>query len=148
MTMFIFTVRNKVANVMFLHVSVCPQGGVPGQVPHWDQVHPRGPGTPPWTRYNPPWDQVHPQTRYTPLGPGTPPPRPGTPSGTRYTPRDQVHPTRDQVHPRRRLLLRTVRILLECILFLILQTCDDSPRSPYNCTRSNSKYEVGKSPTF
>ena len=25
-----FTVRNEVAKVMFLHVSVCPQRGVPG----------------------------------------------------------------------------------------------------------------------
>ena len=43
----IVTVRNEVAKVMFLHVSVCPQGGgVPGQVPPRDQVHPLGPGTP------------------------------------------------------------------------------------------------------
>ena len=85
-------------------------------------------------------------TRYTPPGPGTPPPeqrptptpRPGTPPPsrhprTRYTPprtRYTTHP-RDQVHPPEqtppspptryppseiRPLLRTVRILLECFL--------------------------------
>ena len=91
----LITVRNKVVKVMFLHVSVCPQGGVPGQVPPWDQVHPLGPGTP--CRY-----QVHP-----PLGPGTPP-------GTRYIPPGPGTP------PRRRLLLRTVRILLECIIVVKL----------------------------
>ena len=71
--------------VIFLHLSFCSRGGVPGQVPPRDQVPPR-------TRYTSrpgtlSWDQVHPQ------GPGTPP-------RTRYTP-DQVHPPpRDQVHPR------------------------------------------------
>ena len=94
----IFTVRNEVVKVMFLHMSVCPKWGEylgryplgPG-TPPWDQVQPPGPGTPP--------DQVHPpRTRYTPLGPGTPqdqvhPPR------TRYTPQetatvaDGMHPT-------------------------------------------------------
>ena len=82
--------KRKFAKVMFLHVSVCPQGGVPP----WDQVHPPGgtwsrgvhPGTPP--------DQV--QGRYTPLHRYTPRdqvhlPGPGTPR-TRYTARDQVHP--------------------------------------------------------
>ena len=68
---FLVTVRNKVAKVMFLHVCVCPQGGVPGQVP------PQRPGAPPppGTRYTI-RDQVHPPgTRYTPsLRPGTPPP--------------------------------------------------------------------------
>ena len=117
---FLVTVRNKVAKVMFLHVCVCPQRGVPGQVPPKDQVHP-----PPGTRYTPlgpgtppPWDQVHlpgpgtpPQDQVHPPGLGTPPSRPGTPPETRYTPQDQVHPPgtkytprtryipRDQVHP-------------------------------------------------
>ena len=84
------TVRNEVAKVMFLHVSVCPQGGVPGQLPPdqvhphnplWDQVQPPGTGIPP--------DQVHPphsETRYTPLEPGT-------------HPRDQVYPP-GQVPPK------------------------------------------------
>ena len=90
---------------MFLHVSVCPQGGVPGQVPPAhprDQVHgvSTWAGTPtPGTRYTPtPVPGTPPGTRYTPPGPGTPPwtrytpwnqvhpPGPGTPPGTRYTP--------------------------------------------------------------
>ena len=59
------TVRNEVAKVMFLHLSVCPRGGVPGQVPPPDQVHPPG------TRYTP-QDQVHPRDQVHPPGPGTP----------------------------------------------------------------------------
>ena len=90
----IFTVRNEVAKVMFLLLSVIlfTGGGVPGQVPPRNQVHPPGLGTPP---------------------------RSGTP---RQVPPGQVHPRQvhppGQVHPpsSRRLLLRTVRILLECIL--------------------------------
>ena len=82
----LFTVRNEVAKVMFLHLSVILfTGGVPGQVPPQtrytpqDQVHPLGPGTPPRTMYTPgtrytPWDQVHPL------------PGPGTHPRTRYTP--------------------------------------------------------------
>ena len=112
---FLVTFLNEVAKVMFLHVSVCPQGGgawacTPSvtRYPLRDQVHPLG------TRYTL-WDQVHPpMTRNTPWDQVHLP--------TRYTPRDQVHPW-DQLHPpgpgtppRRRLLLRTVRILLECIL--------------------------------
>ena len=91
--------------------------GVPGQVQPPDQVHPLGPGTPPWdqvhpptpagTRYTPPGsgtppDQVHPP------GPGTPPPQdqvqpplgPGTPPSTRYTPQDQLHPPGTRYMPR------------------------------------------------
>ena len=76
----IFTIRNEVAKVMFLHLSVCPQGGITWAGTPQDQVHPPGPGTPPW-------DQVHPPgTRYIP-------------TGTRYTPQDQVHPP-GQVPPR------------------------------------------------
>ena len=78
----IFTVRNEVAKVMFLHVCVWPHGGVP------EQVHPKGPGT-------------LPQTRYTSPGPGTPPwTRYTTSPRTRYTPSpwDQVHSPQDQVH--------------------------------------------------
>ena len=102
----IFTVRNEVAKVMFLHVCVCPQGGeYLGRYPPGTRY------TPPGTRYTPrgtrytPWDQVHPPTRYTPLvhslGPGSPPRATVTPSP-------------------RRLLLRTVRILLECILVFLI----------------------------
>ena len=100
----------KFAKVMFLHVSVCPQGGggsTWAATPLGTRYAPQA-GTPPQTRYTP-WDQVH-------------RPRPGTPPGTRYTPRtrytlrtrytpwtryttlDQVHPPGpdtppDQVHP-------------------------------------------------
>ena len=104
---FFITVRNEVAKVMFLRVSVCPQRGVPGQVHPWTRCTPQTRYTACGTRYTPqtryiPRDQVPPGTRYTP--------RPGTPPGTRYTPLDQVHPqtrctpgTRytpsNQVHP-------------------------------------------------
>ena len=74
----VITIRNEVAKVMFLQTSVCPQGGVPNQVPP-------GPGTPPGTRY-------------IPLGPGTRS-GPGTPPGTRYTPQDQVHPLGPGIAP-------------------------------------------------
>ena len=101
----VFTARKRSLRRLCFYtcLSFCPQGGVPGQVPPWDQVPPSGPGTPPRPG-TPPWDQVPlPGTRYTLQGPGTPP-------GTRYTPLDQVHPTgpgtpwdqyspRDQVHP-------------------------------------------------
>ena len=87
---------------MFLHLSVShsvhrgeylgryPQAGIPPGRYTPRQVHLplTGPGTP--------------TSRYTPLGPGTPP----SPLG-RGTPPEQ-----------RRLLLRTVPILLECILVL------------------------------
>ena len=52
----------KFAKVMFLQVSVCPQGGVPGQVIHpipW-QVHPPPPG-----RYTPCSQAGTPPNRYT-----------------------------------------------------------------------------------
>ena len=97
----IFTVRNEVAKVMFLHESVCPQVGMPGQVHPPGPDTPAGPGAPSRTRYTStgpgtPWDQV------PPSGPGTRPrtrypqnqvpPGAGThPSGARYPP-DQVHP--------------------------------------------------------
>ena len=84
-----FTISIEFAKVMFLHPSVCPQGGVPqcmlGYHPPQDQA-PR------------PWDQAPPSgTRHPPLGPDLP--GPGT------LPRDQAPPR-----------VRTVRILLECIL--------------------------------
>ena len=62
----IFTVGNQVAKVTFLQVSVCPQGGVPGQVPP-RQVHPAGQVQP--SKQVPP-RQVHPQTGTAPW-PGT-----------------------------------------------------------------------------
>ena len=54
--------QTKFAKVMFLHVSVCPQGGVPGQEPPC-QVCPRA-GTPPLPG-TPPWAGTPPH-RYTP----------------------------------------------------------------------------------
>ena len=91
---------------MFLHVSVCPRGGVPGQ------VHPTGQVQPPWAgtplgRYTP--RQVHPPGQvHPPPGAGTPPeqvqPQAGTPppgSACWYT-----------------VNKRAVRIPLECILVL------------------------------
>ena len=57
--------QTKFAKVMFLQVSVCPQGGVPGQVIHpipW-QVHPPPPGRyTPWAGTPPAPRQVHPPT--------------------------------------------------------------------------------------
>ena len=132
MELYIFTVRNEVAKVMFSHLSVSHSvtagctcfgggtysqggGGVPapgGTCLHTPrQVHPLA-GTPPG-RYTP--QQVHPLASTFPRQvhpPGTPP--------SRYTPW-QVHtpagtPPQACTPPGRRLLLRTVRILLECIL--------------------------------
>ena len=108
--MLIFTVCNEVAKVMFLHVSVCPQGEYLGRYPPGTRYTPSplGPGTPPRPGTHP-QHQVHPHPR-TEVHPPSHPRGQVHSSGTRYTPR------RDQVPPRRRLLLRTVRILLECIL--------------------------------
>ena len=80
--------QTKFAKVIFLHLSVCPQGGggVPGQVHPPRQVHPPGKvhphpkaGTPP--RQIHPW-QVHPLAGISLAG----------------TPPGQVHPPW-QVHP-------------------------------------------------
>ena len=137
--MSIVTVRNEVAKVMFLHLSVshsvhrgvctCSQWGVPAHTPPESRYTPPGryttrAGTHPLPRqvhppgrYTP-W-QVHPPGRYTPRA-GTPPRQVHPPAGT---PPRQVHPSagtppagRYPPPPSRRLLLRTVRILLECIL--------------------------------
>ena len=86
----LITVRNEVAKVMFLQACVCPRGGG-GCLTRYT---PLGPGTPPC-------DQVHPPGRYTPLDQVSPPPTrtrytpwAGTPPRTRYPPpQDQVHPT-------------------------------------------------------
>ena len=71
------TVRNEVAKVMFLQLSVCPQGGVCLSA-CWDT-------TPPGTRHPPGSRHTHPgispplpQSRHPP-GPGPPPPREQTP---------------------------------------------------------------------
>ena len=73
--------QTKFAKVMFLHVSVCPQGGVP--VHPLGSGTPTGPGTPPRTRYTP-WDQEHSPS----YGPGT-------------LPNDQVHPSGSGTPPTR-----------------------------------------------
>ena len=71
----------------------------PDQVHPRDQIHPPGPGTPPRTRYTPlgpgtpPWDKVHPTDQVHPPGPGTPP-------QTRYTRLDQVPPRTRYTPPR------------------------------------------------
>ena len=119
--MSIVTVRNEVAKVMFLHLSVshsvhrsvctCSQWGVPAHIPPESRYTPPGRYTPPTQAGTPPW-QVHPPGRYTPQA--CTPPRQVHPPG-RYTPR-QVPPLRAGTPLSRRLLLRTVRILLECIL--------------------------------
>ena len=136
----IFTICNEVVKVMFLHLSVCPQGGVPVQVPPCYQLHPRDQVHPPGTRYTPPQDQVHPPGQVLPWtrcipprpgtkGPSTPPhdqvhPQPeasytplgpGTPPRTRYTPQPYTPPRPGtppgtRYTPSRRLLLRTACI--------------------------------------
>ena len=83
-TFFIFTVRNKVAKVMFLQASVCPQGG--GGVclsAWWDSRHP------------PPLEQTPPPEQ-TPPGADTlqeqTPLRADTPPRSRHTPQEQTPP--------------------------------------------------------
>ena len=110
---YIFTVRNEVEKVMFLHLSVILFTGFCLSA-RWD-------APPPPTRHPHP---IH-QTRHPPPG-SRPPPRPGTPHPPQeQTPPDQVPP------PSIRLLLRMVRILLECILvtgiFLDLSTLYTHP---------------------
>ena len=73
---------------MFLHLSVCPQGGLSQCMLGYDP-----PGTRDFRRPDPPGPDT-PRTRHSP-GPDTPP---------------------EQVPPSRWLRLRIVRILLECIL--------------------------------
>ena len=75
----IFTVRNEVAKVMFLHLSVCPQGGVCLSA-CWDT-------TPPSTQ-----EQAPPQEQTPPLGPD-PPSRHPPPTQQTATVADGTHPT-------------------------------------------------------
>ena len=64
----IYRQQTKFAKVMFLHMSVCPQG-VPGQVPPWEstprgQVHPPGqvhPRQVPPGQVHPPWAGTQPR---------------------------------------------------------------------------------------
>ena len=123
---YLITVRNEVAKVMFLPLSVILfTGGLPQCMLGWyllDQTPP-GPGTPPPTgpgtppRYQaPPWDQASPQDQ-TPMDqapPGTRhpprtrhPPGPNPPHGpetlprTRQPPREQTATAADGTHPTR-----------------------------------------------
>ena len=81
-----FTVRNEVAKVMFLQVSVCPQGGGVCLSAWWD--------TPPPRSRHPPEETPHPLEQ-TPPGADTPgsrhppeqtPPRNKHPRGSRHPP--------------------------------------------------------------
>ena len=77
----IITGRNEVvAKVMFLQVSVCPQGGRVSASVHAGMPDPPGPGSHP------------PGVRQTPPGPGRPPRDQADPSGTRQTSLDQADP--------------------------------------------------------
>ena len=91
----IITVRNEVAKVMFLHLSVSHSvhrgegGGLPQCMLGY---HPLGADTP---RTRHPLEQTPPGTRHLPE---QTPPRDQTPSGTRHPPRTR-HPSRTR-HPR------------------------------------------------
>ena len=112
MMLLLFTARNEVGARLFF-TGVCDsvhRGGVP------DQVHPLGPGTPPWDQVHPrdqvpPPDQVHSPDQVHPRVQVHPP---------QVHPPDQAHPSPDQVHPPPNqgdtVYVRAVRILLECNL--------------------------------
>ena len=103
----VITVRNEVAKVMFLQVSVCPQGNLPQCMLGYHHYHP-------------PPDQTPPQGADPPGSDPLPSPwsRPPLTPGSRSPP------------PQRWLLLRTVRILLECILVpKCLQSALDRPKN-------------------
>ena len=79
----VITVRNEIAKVMFLHLSVilstggvylsaCWDATTPSpQTRHPPRPGPSGPAPPPDQAS--PWDQVPPRTRHSPPGLGTPP---------------------------------------------------------------------------
>ena len=118
------TVRNEVAKVMLLHLTVILSTGGWGwgwgsaSVHAWIPHLPRTRHPPPGTRHPPGPDLPGPGTPrdQIPLGPD--PPGPGTPSRTRHPPRgpDPSYQAPPPPREQRWLLLRTVRILLECIL--------------------------------
>ena len=99
-TGFIFTVRNEVAKVMFLHLSVCPQGGLPqcrdtprADTPPPEQTPPRA-GTP-WEQT--PWEQKPPKEQ-APLSPreqAPPLPEQAPPWSRHPPPRDRHPPAAD-----------------------------------------------------
>ena len=103
------TGRNEVvAKVMFLQVSVCPQGGRVSASVHAGMSCPPGDqADPPQIRQAPPPDQADPP------GPDRPPPGPGRPS-----PGPDRHPPWIRQPPPGNRLQHTVYFLLECILVL------------------------------
>ena len=125
------TVRNEVAKVMFLYLSVilftggglpqCMLGYPPGSRHPPEQTHPLrsrhppGGDIPPRSRH--PWEETSPREQ-TPLQDQAPPLGPGTPRD-QASPQHQA-PPRSRPPPGRRLPLRTVRILLECILVEVI----------------------------
>ena len=109
----VITVRNEVAKVMFLQVSVCPQGDLPQCMLGYHHYH-----TPPGTRHTP-RIRHPPRSRPSRIRPPPLPPwsRPPLTPGSRPP-------------PPRWLLLRTVRILLKCILVpKCLQSALDRPKN-------------------
>ena len=84
------TVRNEVAKVMFLQVSVCPRGGGRGGLPQRMLGYPTpGAGTPPLGP-DPPGSRHPPRSRHPP---GTRPPRSRHPPWPTATVADSMHPT-------------------------------------------------------
>ena len=96
------------AKVMFLQVSVCPQGGRVSASVH------AGMPDPPWTRQTPPGPGRPPQTRQTPWTRQTPPQTRQTPPQTRQTTPSPGSRLQHTVYE------RPVRILLECILVSVV----------------------------
>ena len=69
------TVRNEVAKVMFLHVSVCPRGGLPQCMlgcHHREEAHPPLQQIPPWSRH-PPGSRLPPPKQMATVADGTHP---------------------------------------------------------------------------
>ena len=145
MLYFIITVRNEVAKVMFLHLSVILfTGGMVCLSACWDTT-PRE--APTWEAHPPPGSAHTPPGKHPPGStpsweahpPGiTPSPWEAHPPGRTPSLRG-AHPPGRTPPPRRRLPLRTVRILLECILVLYIETVTISSRRP--TTLLNFRFE-------
>ena len=141
MLYFIITVRNKVAKVMFLHLSVILfTGGMVCLSACWDTT-PREAHPPRKCTHPPP--QKHTLPGSTPPG-STPPgnhplPQGSTPPRKDPLPLGSTPPRKDPPPPGRRLPLRTVRILLECIVVLYIETVTISSRRP--TTLLNFRFE-------
>ena len=107
----IFTVRNEVAKVRFLHLSVCPQGGglpqcMLGYPPPGEGT--RRQQTPPPLEQTPPWEEAPSPLEQAPSPPWQAPPAPREPD-----PPEQATPPPP---PAAGYCCGRVRILLECIL--------------------------------